>query len=99
MFGNVGWIVLGVMMGMSSIWLWEIIFLILSWKAYKEWRRQPKTFVSETDHAVPQPEALDEQRAAGEGAGTTKFGLSYNRDRNYHGSLARLARNEQRGKD
>ncbi len=47
MFGNAGWIVLGFNLGLSSIWFWEIIFLVLAWQAYKEWKRQEEPVVEE----------------------------------------------------
>lgn len=106
MFGNVGWIVLGVMMGMSSIWIWEIIFLILAYKAYLEWKEQAKIEEYQTEL---QEELEDCQRLGAEALQTialdskflriTKFGLEYDMDTNYYGSLARLKRNEERGKN
>ena len=39
LFGELVWIILGIWMGMSSIWLWGIIFLAVDIRGYFAWKK------------------------------------------------------------
>jgi hypothetical protein len=36
--GAVGWIIVGFQVGMSSIWAWSIVFLIMDMSNYFKWK-------------------------------------------------------------
>ena len=38
--GESGWIVIGLVMGMSSIWFWSIIFCIVDMIGYRSWKNK-----------------------------------------------------------
>ena len=40
--GELGWLTLGVLMGMTSIWFWEIIFIIVDVVGMYVWARNCK---------------------------------------------------------
>lgn len=40
LIGEVIWVALGVKMGMTSIWLWGLIFMSIDVYAYFKWREQ-----------------------------------------------------------
>jgi hypothetical protein len=37
--GEAGWVAIGLYMGMSSIWLWGILFMGIDFYGYKQWEK------------------------------------------------------------
>ena len=35
--GEIGWVVIGFIMGMTSIWLWGLVFMCIDIKGFYEW--------------------------------------------------------------
>lgn len=100
MFGNAGWIVLGFWLGLSSIWLWEILFLFLALRAYFEWKQEHDAQLAFVERITTDEEpnehlkALAEEcREADKFIRTTKFGVKYDiTSWNYHSWMMHLNR-------
>ena len=42
-FGEALWVVVGFWTGMTSIWMWGLLFLVLDWNGYRSWKKQDET--------------------------------------------------------
>jgi len=40
--GNLCWLIIGIRMGMSSIWFWEIVAIFLMIHCYCHWKKEEK---------------------------------------------------------
>ena len=38
--GETGWVALGLIMGMTSIWIWGLIFMVIDIRGFLEWRKK-----------------------------------------------------------
>lgn len=59
-FGEALWIIIGVILGMSSIWVWGCIFMALDLHNFEKWQAEEKAKLAEA-HLVAEAESyLDE---------------------------------------
>ena len=107
LFGEMIWIGIGLAMGMTSIWMWGLIFMAVDVYNFEKWRNERlgqlklvSMILDEDPEPTPELVALAEEykRMVKFNNGTlqtTKFGLEYDLDSiEYHGAMTRLFRNE-----
>lgn len=41
--GEIGWVIIGLIMGMTSIWMWGLLFMALDFNGFHAWRRMEKS--------------------------------------------------------
>ncbi len=80
MFGNLGWVVLGVQLGLTSIWMWELIFLGLGFKALCDWKKELQVEQRNLGKWFESEPLTPTLPAAYEDRPRSKFGLPYDPD-------------------